>query len=99
MLASLQKNFTIDELRRTARIVKDFGIRPCGSSSRRAGRDRRNDTETFEFIDSCISAKDMVHMTFGLRIYPGTGLHRRAIEEGMVDENDPLTATRFLYIE
>jgi hypothetical protein len=32
----------------------------------------------------------MVHMTAGMRIYPGTALHRIALKEGIVNEDDNL---------
>jgi hypothetical protein len=37
----------------------------------------------------------MVHMTEGLRIYPGTPLHARAVEEGLAGEGESLLAPRF----
>ncbi len=37
----------------------------------------------------------MVHMTFGMRIYPGTGLQQRAIEDGVISRDDDLTEKRF----
>jgi radical SAM superfamily enzyme YgiQ (UPF0313 family) len=96
MLANMGKNFTLDQLRSTARIVREFDI-PTMWFFIFGGPGETGDTvrETFDFIDTHISGKDMVHMTCGLRIYPGTGLYRRAIEDGTLAPDDPASDTRF----
>jgi hypothetical protein len=37
----------------------------------------------------------MLKVTFGIRIYPGTPLHRSALEEGVVSPDDNLLFPRF----
>ena len=96
MLVNLGKNFTLEELENTARIVRGSDI-PTMWFFIFGGPGENEDTmrETFDFIDRSISGKDMVHMTCGLRIYPGTGLYRRAIEDGTLAPGDPATDTVF----
>ena len=96
MLVNLQKNFTIDHLRETARIVREFDM-PTMWFFIFGGPGETDDTikESFDFIDAHITKKDMVHMTAGLRIYPGTGLYGRAIRDGVIEEGDPVVETRF----
>lgn len=96
MLTNLGKNFTIDDLARTARIIREADI-PTMWFFLFGGPGETEDTvrETFDFIDRSISGRDMVHMTCGLRIYPGTGLFRRAREDGTLSPEDPATETRF----
>ena len=96
MLANMGKNFSLEQLREAARTVRAFDF-PTMWFFIFGGPGETEDTvrESFEFIDDHISGKDMVHMTFGLRIYPGTPLHRRAVEEGMVGGDDPLIDPRF----
>ena len=90
------KNFTMDELIRTARLVREFNLPTMwffifGGP----GETDASVRETMEFIDGHIGGKDMVHMTCGLRVYPGTELHRIAVGEGFVDRDDPLTNATF----
>lgn len=96
MLRTMGKNFSKEQLRVAAATVRDFDF-PTMWFFIFGGPGETEDTihETFQFIDENISGRDMVHMTFGLRIYPGTPLRKRAIEEGMIDAGDPLVEPRF----
>ncbi|OHD64156.1 MAG: hypothetical protein A2176_00760 [Spirochaetes bacterium RBG_13_51_14] len=96
MLLNLRKNFTVAELRETARLVRAFD-NPTMWFFIFGGPGETEDTirETFDFIDASISGKDMIHMTFGLRIYPGTDLHQRALDDGVLGAGDSLIETRF----
>ncbi|HNW27977.1 MAG TPA: radical SAM protein [Spirochaetota bacterium] len=96
MLASLGKNFTHADLKNAARIIRETDM-PTMWFFIFGGPGETAETidESFDFIDECISRKDMVHMTCGMRIYPGTALHRRALDDGIVGPGDDLTETRF----
>ena len=98
MLVSLGKNFTREDLENTALIIRETAM-PTMWFFIFGGPGETDATirESFDFIDSCIGKMDMVHMTCGMRIYPGTGLHRLAIEHGMIDRDDDLTETRFYF--
>ena len=96
MLSSLRKNFTLADLTKTARLVREFDM-PTMWFFIFGGPGETEETirESFEFIDSWVSGKDMVHMTCGLRVYPGTDLHLSALKEKIVHPGDPLTDARF----
>lgn len=96
MLGSLGKNFTLDDLERAAGIISESDMPTMWFFI--FGGPGENDTtiaETFEFIDRHISRRDMVHMTCGMRIYPGTGLYQRALDDGIIKTDDVLTETKF----
>jgi radical SAM superfamily enzyme YgiQ (UPF0313 family) len=91
MLKNLGKNFTLEQLIRTAELIGDNNL-PTMWFFIFGGPGENEETfaETFDFIDRYINPEDMVHMTTGLRIYPGTSLHETAIKEGIVKPNDNL---------
>lgn len=53
--------------------------------------------ETLRFAAWRLARGDAVYLTVGLRIYPGTTLHRIAVQEGVVDAGDPLLVPRFYF--
>lgn len=91
VLENLKKGFGLDEIRKTALHIRETGMPAMwfflfgapGESEQTVG-------ETFSFIDQYVSPDDMVFLSGGLRIYPGTPLHRIALKEGVVDEGDSL---------
>jgi anaerobic magnesium-protoporphyrin IX monomethyl ester cyclase len=96
MLKNLKKNFTLQQLIKTADLIKENNLPTMwfflfGGP----GENEQTFRETFDFIDRYINTEDMVHMTAGMRIYPGTALHKIAIKEGVVDIKDPLLKPAF----
>lgn len=53
--------------------------------------------ETLRFAAWRLGRGDAVYLTVGLRIYPGTTLHRVALDEGVVPAGDPLLVPRFYF--
>jgi anaerobic magnesium-protoporphyrin IX monomethyl ester cyclase len=51
--------------------------------------------ETLRFAAARLRRGDAVYLTVGLRIYPGTTLHRIAVDEGVAQYGDPLLAPTF----
>ncbi|MDO8681938.1 MAG: cobalamin-dependent protein [Armatimonadota bacterium] len=51
--------------------------------------------ETIKFMEKCLTKQDLVYITYGIRIYPGAGIHRRAVEEKIVFPDDDLLRPRF----
>jgi len=96
ILLSLKKNFTRERLETTAALISQrdmptmwfFIFGGPGETEETVG-------ETFDFIDRFVCKDDMVHMTAGIRINPGTGLHRVAVEQGVLDPSDSLLAPTF----
>jgi radical SAM superfamily enzyme YgiQ (UPF0313 family) len=96
MLKNLKKNFTLKQLIRTADLIRKKNLPTMwffifGGP----GENEKTFAETFEFIDRYINPEDMVHMTTGLRIYPGTSLHRTALREGIIKRDDKLLEPQF----
>ena len=85
MLKTLGKGFNLPEIEAMARMIRKFNLPTMwfflfGGP----GEDKRTFTETLDFIDKFIQPNDLVYMNAGLRIYPGTPLHKIAIEEGKI---------------
>jgi len=96
MLKRLRKNFSLEDLERTATIVRDAGM-PTMWFFLLGGPGETEETiaETFAFIDRFVDPEDMVHLSEGLRIYPHTGLYDTAVREGVVAAGESLLARRF----
>ncbi len=96
MLRRLRKNFTLAELERTATIVREAKM-PTMWFFLLGGPGETEQTiaETFAFVDRFVDPEDMVHISEGLRIYPHTGLHETALEEGFVEAGESLLLRRF----
>ena len=91
MLRNLKKNFSLADLEKTARLIREADIPTMwffifGGP----GENEKTMDETFAFIDKWVNPSDMVYMMAGLRIYPNTELYRIAIREGVVREQDSL---------
>ena len=96
MLVSLGKNFDLPALERAAALIDELDM-PTMWCFVFGGPGETQETvrETLDFVDRHVAERDMVHMTEGLRIYPGTPLHREALAEGIVGPADDLLASRF----
>ena len=53
--------------------------------------------ETTEFIKDYIDPLNMVHITSGLRIFPGTELQRIAIEQKIISVDDELLYPKYYF--
>ena len=98
VLAQLQKGFDARQVRDVAQRVERAGLGVLwiflvGGP----GETRETLEETLCFAASRLERGDAVYLTVGLRIYPGTTLHRIAREEGVVAPGDPLLAPRFYF--
>lgn len=96
MLESLQKGFDLDKLRQCADLIRKHDLPTMwffifGSP----GETEDTIRETFAFIDQFISENDLVHITEGIRIYPGTDLYNLAIKEGVISHDDSLFEPTF----
>ena len=96
MLKNLRKNFTLEELQRTAVIVREARM-PTMWFFLLGGPGETEQTiaETFAFIDRFVDPEDMVHISEGLRIYPHTSLYDTAVREGFVEPGESLLERRF----
>jgi len=98
MLLNLGKNFSMEQLKNTTHLLRGADL-PTMWFFTFGGPGETDQTmeETFRFIDQWIGKNDMVHLTAGLRIYPGTRLHKIALEEKQVRHEDPLLTPIFYF--
>ncbi len=98
VLARLEKGFDAARVRHVAEQVSRAGLRTLwifliGGP----GETPATIEETLAFAASRMRAGDAVYVTVGLRIYPGTTLHRIALAEGAVGYGDSLLAPTFYF--
>ncbi len=98
VLERLEKGFTAAKVREVADRVERAGIRTLwiflvGGPAETPATLR----ETLEFAAWRLGRGDAVYMTVGLRIYPGTTLHRIAIQEGTVAAGESLLSPAFYF--
>ena len=98
VLDRLQKGFDVAKVRDVATRVERAGIGVLWIFLV-GGPGETMDTleETLRFARWRLGRGDAVYLTVGLRIYPGTTLHRTALDEGVVEAADPLLAPRFYF--
>ena len=89
MLRNLGKSFTVDDIRRASSLCRESGADFAhyilfGGP----GETKETVLESFSLMDQ-VEPTAVIGMT-GIRIYPGTALHRRAVEEGVITPETPL---------
>ena len=98
MLESLRKGFTVDDIRAASEACRKAGIDFCHSLLFGGpGETEETIRETVRRMDE-IGPKAVVAMA-GIRIYPGTGIERIALEEGRIAAGESLLAPRFYFPE
>lgn len=98
VLDRLEKGFSAAKAREVAERVERAGIRTLwiflvGGP----GETPATLEETLSFAAWRLGRGDAVYLTVGLRIYPGTTLHRIALDEGVVAARDTLLSPRFYF--
>jgi hypothetical protein len=98
VLEKLEKGFTAAKVREVAERVERHGIKTLwiflvGGP----GETRQTVEETLRFARWRLERGDAVYLTVGLRIYPGTTLHRIAIAEGFVPADSTLLDPAFYF--
>ena len=98
VLEKLEKGFTAAKVREVAERVERAGIRTLWIFLV-GGPNETPETlsETLAFAEWRLLRGDAVYMTVGLRIYPGTTLHRIAMEEGIVGSGENLLTPAFYF--
>ena len=98
VLEKLEKGFTASKARDVAERVEKAGIRALWIFLV-GGPGETPDTleETLDFAAWRLNRGDAVYLTVGLRIYPGTTLHRIAIAEGVVEPEATLLDPTFYF--
>src|SRR5205085_12053182 len=98
VLEKLEKGFNAAKVREVAERVEKSGIRTLwiflvGGP----GETRATLEETLAFARWRLGRGDAVYLTVGLRVYPGTTLHRVAIAEGAVPTDSTLLDPTFYF--
>lgn len=98
VLERLEKGFNAAKVREVAQRVERAGIRTLwiflvGGP----GETMQTLDETLKFASWRLQRGDAVYLTIGLRVYPGTTLHRIAISEGSVLPGDSLLSPTFYF--
>jgi radical SAM superfamily enzyme YgiQ (UPF0313 family) len=96
MLVSLGKSFTVADLRASSEACEHAGIDFCHSLIFGGpGESSETVRETVRLMDE-IRPKAVIAMT-GIRIYPGTEIARRAVDEGLIAPRESLLGPRFYF--
>jgi radical SAM superfamily enzyme YgiQ (UPF0313 family) len=94
ILDALHKRFSLDDIRRAARLLADHGIGRMGFLLLGGpGETRETALQSLAFTDSL--KLEAVKLTVGLRIYPHTELARIAVEEEVIGADTDLLQPRF----
>jgi radical SAM superfamily enzyme YgiQ (UPF0313 family) len=98
VLEKLEKGFTAAKVREVAERVERAGIRTLWIFLV-GGPGESADTleETLAFAKWRLDRGDAVYLTVGLRVYPGTTLHRIAMSEGRISPDDSLLDPTFYF--
>lgn len=97
ILKCMNKRFSPEDVRATAKSLADHGIRRMGFLMLGGpGETKESAKESLAFADSL--NLDLVKITVGIRIYPYTALARTALEEGMISPTDNLLFPRFYVV-
>ena len=94
VLREMNKRFTPADVRATSNLLAEHGIRRIGFLLLGGpGETRETIEESLAFAESL--RLDFLRITVGIRIYPGTALARRAVEDGTIAADDDLLRPRF----
>jgi radical SAM superfamily enzyme YgiQ (UPF0313 family) len=98
IIKNLRKNFSVNELIKVAELIRKHDF-PCMWFFIAAAPGETLDTfrETTDFIKEYIDPLNMVHITSGLRIFPGTELQRIAIEQQIISADDELLYPKYYF--
>lgn len=88
ILRALGKNFTLEDIKHTAMRLSKARI-PVVWYFLFGGPGENVTTirETFDFIEKYIRKKDLVFITTGIRIFPGTPIYSKAREENIIHQD------------
>ncbi len=94
ILKNFNKKYDLDQVRTASEMLRDYGIRRLGFLLLGGpGETKESVLQSLDFADSL--KLDMLKLTMGIRIYPGTPLEKTARDEGVITEGDDLLFPRF----
>jgi radical SAM superfamily enzyme YgiQ (UPF0313 family) len=90
----LNKRFTLEDVRATSALLADHGIRRMGFLLMGGpGETKKSVEESLAFADSL--QLDVLRLTAGIRIYPGTQLAGIASNQGIISSESDLLYPHF----
>ena len=96
ILKNFSKSFTKEEAIRGFELCHKYGIQTlCDIMLCGPGEDFDTVKETFETID--LVNPHFTLFNYGIRVFPNTGLYKRAIKEGQLKEDENLLAPKFYF--
>jgi radical SAM superfamily enzyme YgiQ (UPF0313 family) len=94
ILRNMNKGFSLEDIRRVAELLDEHGIARLGFLLLGGpGESRDTVKESLAFGDAL--QLEAMKVSVGIRIYPGTALAQRAVNEGVVRPDDDLLFPRF----
>jgi radical SAM superfamily enzyme YgiQ (UPF0313 family) len=94
ILREMNKRYTPDDVRGVCALLRKHGLRRMGFLLLGGpGETRESAEESLAFAESL--GLDGLHVTAGIRIYPGTALARRAVAQGVIAGEADLLRPRF----
>ncbi|MBW4056867.1 MAG: radical SAM protein [Proteobacteria bacterium] len=94
ILRNLNKKYTVEQVQFASDLLKKYGIKRMGFLLLGGpGETKETVRQSLTFADSL--QLDMLKLTMGIRIYPGTALEKIALKENIIAEGDDLLLTRF----
>jgi radical SAM superfamily enzyme YgiQ (UPF0313 family) len=94
MIASLKKEFSVDDLRKASQLCHRYELKFAHSLIFGGpGETEETIAETIDLMDE-LRPTAVIAMT-GIRILPGTEMVQIALRDGQIDEDDPLLYPRF----
>jgi radical SAM superfamily enzyme YgiQ (UPF0313 family) len=94
ILRKMNKTYDLAQVRAASEMFRNYGISQIGFLLLGGpGETKESVRESLAFADSL--KLDMLKLTMGIRIYPGTAVEKAAREEGMIAEGDDLLFPRF----
>jgi radical SAM superfamily enzyme YgiQ (UPF0313 family) len=97
ILHNMNKHFSLDDIRRAARLLSKHGMRRMGFLLLGGpGETKESVLESLAFAESL--ALESLRVTAGIRIYPNTPLAKQAVDENVIAPEDPLLFPRFYFV-
>jgi len=98
ILRTMNKNFNLDDVRKTSEMLSDYGIRQMGFLLLGGpGETKESIEESLSFADSL--PLDKLKITMGIRVYPDTALAKTAVEEGLISADEDLLFPKFYIVK
>ena len=98
ILRNFNKRFSLDDVRRISGLFKKEGVFQMGFLLLGGpGENKETVLQSLEFVDDL--SLDLIKISVGIRIYPGTPLADQAIIEGKIKSHEQLLLPEFYVVD